>query len=98
MHFGHDDEDTLVIRRRSLDFKTTLNPKIVAKAFRNDPEAAAAEWDAEFRAEIASFFDSAVIEDEIDYERPLELPPRGLAFILCVCRSDGRRGPFLHMG
>jgi hypothetical protein len=36
-----DNEDTLVIRGGFLDFNsTTLDPRIVAKAYRNDPEAA----------------------------------------------------------
>jgi hypothetical protein len=88
--FGRSDEDTLVIRGRSLDFNTTtLDPKVIAKAFKNDPEAASAEWDGEFRSDVSSFFDDAVIEDAIDYKRPLELPPRGHAYFAFVDPTGG---------
>jgi hypothetical protein len=52
----------------------------------------AAEWDAEFRSDISAFFDSNVIEAAIDYERPLELPPRrNTAYFAFIDPTGGGR-------
>jgi len=60
-----------------------------------DPEAALAEWDAAFRADIAAFLSEDLIELATDRSRPPELPPRsGLKYFCFVDASGGRHDHF----
>src|SRR5262249_32912209 len=46
--FGKDDPDVLVVHGPSRVFNPNLDPKIIETAMERDPQAAAAEWLAEF--------------------------------------------------
>jgi hypothetical protein len=61
-HFGHDDDDVLVIKAPSLTLNPTLDKAIIDKALEDDPAAARAEWLGEFRDDIASFVDPEAID------------------------------------
>ena len=94
-HYDTDDDDVLVVQGSSITFNPTLDQAEIAKELLKDPEAARAEWEAEFRSDIAALLDEAVIEDSIDYSRPLELPPRGrLRYHGFVDSSAGRHDAF----
>jgi hypothetical protein len=54
-HFGKDSDDTLFVKAPTLLLNPTLDPAIVAKAYEDDPAAAASEWGGEFRSDIADF-------------------------------------------
>ena len=47
---GTDDEDILVIQGPSQLFNPTLKQKMIDRAMRDDPEAAEAEWNAQYRS------------------------------------------------
>ena len=51
-HFGKDDARVLVWRGTSLEMNPGLDPAIVEEAREEDPAAAAAEYDAQFRDDI----------------------------------------------
>src|SRR5262249_44232378 len=70
-YFAQDDPDVLVISGTARDFNPTLNQALIDKAYRDDPEAAAAEWGGEFRSDIGSYLDDATIAAAIDHDRPL---------------------------
>ena len=72
-HYGQDG-DVLVIKAPSLALNPTLDPKIVQRALEDDPEAASAEWLAEFRSDIAAFISREVVEACVQPGRH-ELPP-----------------------
>ena len=74
-HYGQDDDDVLVVQGASLTFNPTLSRKMIAVHTKADPEAASAEWDAQFRADITALLDDEIIELAIDHDRPPELPP-----------------------
>jgi hypothetical protein len=74
-HFGGDSARVLVAQAPSLTMNPTLNPEIVADAMREDPEAARAEYLAEFRGDISSFLDIELIE-RATRSKPLTLSPR----------------------
>ncbi len=94
-HFGQDDPDTLVVAGGSADFNPTINAKIIERARATDPEAAKAEWDGQFRSDIASLLDDAVIDAAIDHSRPMELPPRsGGVYSAFTDASAGRHDHF----
>jgi hypothetical protein len=94
-HFGQDSANVLVVAGPSALFNPTLDQSIIARAVAADPEGARAEWDAEFRADIAAFLDDATIDAAIDYARPLELPPRpGIDYRAFSDASGGRHDAY----
>ncbi len=76
-HFGQASDDTLVVQGSTLQFNPTLDPHAIAAQRAADPAAAASEWEGQFRDDIASFLDDALIDAAVEYGRPLELPPLG---------------------
>ena len=72
-HYGRDDARVLVWKAPTLTMNPSLNPAIVAEAYEDDPEAAAAEYGAEFRTDIADFVSRSIVEACIEsgvHERP----------------------------
>jgi hypothetical protein len=88
-HFGADG-DTLVVQGPTSLFNPSLSTDEIASQRAADPNAAGAEWDAEFRTELTAYLDDALIERAIDHDRPLELPPRrGIAYQAYIDPSGG---------
>lgn len=72
-HFGNNDSRTLVLVGDSRTFNPTLNKKVIAAAYEDDPESAAAEWGGLFRSDLAAALDPAWIDAATCsgvYERP----------------------------
>jgi hypothetical protein len=83
-HYGHDDSRTLVWRAPTLAMNSTLDPDVVARAFEDDPQSASAEYQAEFRQDIADFVSRQIVEACIEpgvFERPPTRSRRYAAFI-----------------
>jgi hypothetical protein len=94
-HYGVDGDDVLVVHGASTTFNPTLRPEQVRTIRSTDPEGASAELDAEFRSDLAAFFDDRTIESAIDRDRPLELPPRTAhRYSAFVDPSGGRHDVF----
>jgi hypothetical protein len=74
-HFGQSDDEILVVKGNTHTFNPTLDEKVIALQRAADPTAASSEWDAEFRNDISSFLDDALIDAAVEHGRPLELPP-----------------------
>jgi hypothetical protein len=107
-HFDSDDDAVLVVKGSSALFNPTLDEAKIQKELTDDPEGAHAEWLAEFRTDRSALLDEQVIEDAVDYGRPLELPPRhgswkyhafadasagrNDAFTLCIGHTEGKKG------
>ena len=89
-HFGVDDDNVLVVQGASTVFNLSLSDAVIAAQREADPIAAGAEWDAEFRSDIASFLDDELIERAVEHDRPLELPPAdGVLYSSFVDASGG---------
>lgn len=103
-HFGKNNPDVLVVKGATELFNPTIDRAVIKQAREDDPAAASAEWDGQFRADIAQFLPDEAIDDAIDHDRPLELPPlpsvdyhaftdasagRHDAFTLCIGHRDG---------
>lgn len=74
-HFGQDDPDVLVVQAGTMVFNPTIDPTVIAQAHRDDPESAAAEWEAQFRGDLSTFVDRAVVEACVEpgvKERPYD--------------------------
>ncbi len=74
-HYGGDSARILVAQAPSRTMNPTLPQSVIDEAMADDPEAARAEFLAEFRSDISSFLDVELIE-RATRSRPLELPPR----------------------
>jgi hypothetical protein len=74
-YFAVDDDDCLVVQGTTKLFNPSLSDAAIAAQRAADPTAAGAEWDAEFRSDIASFLDDELIDRAVEQGRPLELPP-----------------------
>ena len=76
------DDDTCWWCRGDVVFNPTITNATIDKEMANDPEGGRSEWVAEFRADVSALLDDQVIDDAVDYARPLELPRRGIENIL----------------
>jgi hypothetical protein len=72
-HYGRDDARVLVWKADTATMNPGVDPAIVAEAYEDDPEAAASEFGAEFRTDIADFVSRTIVEACIEsgcHERP----------------------------
>jgi hypothetical protein len=74
-HYSQNDDEVLVVQGSTAVFNPTLDEKTIARQRAADPVSAGSEWDAEFRTDISSFLDDALIDAAVERGRPLELPP-----------------------
>jgi hypothetical protein len=74
-HFRQNDDAVLVVQGTSKLFNPSLSDAVIAAQRAADPTAAGAEWDAEFRSDIAAFLDDELIDAAVEPGRPLELAP-----------------------
>lgn len=72
-YYGEPDPRVLVARAPSLTLNPSLPPEVVAEALQRDPEAARAEWLAEFRSDLSRFIDAELV-DSLTRNQPRELP------------------------
>ena len=69
-YFGTDSDDTLVVQGGTLQFNQTLDPAAIAAQQQADPTAAASEWDAQFREDLAGFLDDPLIDAAVAISAP----------------------------
>jgi hypothetical protein len=63
--FGKDDPHVLVIQGSTPLFNETVPQRIIDEAIAADPSAASSEWLAQFRDDLESYVDRAVIESSV---------------------------------
>lgn len=87
-HYGKNDSPVMIWRAGSLSMNPTLNPLIVQAALLRDRSAAGAEYLAEFRSDVESFLDAALV-DSCTSDRA-EIPPAdGVRYHAFVDPSGG---------
>jgi hypothetical protein len=92
-YYGRPDDDVLVVKGPSTTFNPLLPQSVIDQALERDPEAAGAEWLAEFRSDLADYVDRAVVEAAVVSGR-FELPPvRGVGYHAFVDPSGGSQDP-----
>jgi hypothetical protein len=72
--FGKSSDPVLVIKAPTQVFNPTVSEDVIAQAYKRDPVAAAAEYGAEFRADLESFIDLETVDGATVSDR-VELPP-----------------------
>jgi hypothetical protein len=86
--------DVLVVRARTEVLNPEIDKQIIAEAYEDDPEAAAAEWGAQFREDLADYVRREVVEALVStgtYERP---PERGTTYRAFTDPSGGSADGF----
>jgi hypothetical protein len=79
-HFGKDTARVLVWKADTATMNPRIDPAIIAEAYESDPEAARAEYGADFRDDLADFITREAI-DAITCQDRRELPPEpGIAY------------------
>jgi hypothetical protein len=92
-NFGVDTgDDILVIQGATERFNPMLSAAEIASQKRADPTAADAEWNAQFRGDVSAFLPDDLIEQAIDYARPIELPPMTNTSYRAFCDASGGTG------
>lgn len=93
--FADDGESrVLVAQAPTRAMNPTLPQHVIDDAMRDDPEAARAEYLAEFRGDISTFLDADLIAD-CTRPKPLELPPaRSLTYKAFVDPAGGGADEF----
>ncbi len=88
-HYGQDGSPVLVWRAPSTTMNPTLSAKAIEQARKEDPEAAKADYDAEFRSDIQTFVSREVVDAVVAPGR-YELPPiSGLAYRAFIDPAGG---------
>jgi hypothetical protein len=64
--FGKDDPGVLVVQAPTVVFNPSIDASIIERAQAEDPEAARSEWLAEFRGDLSTFVDRALVEACVD--------------------------------
>jgi hypothetical protein len=93
-HFGHDDDDVLVIRAPTAALNPTISPAVIAAALEDDPAAAKSEWMGEFRDDIGGWADAAVIEAAVDSGVTVRPPRADFGYVSFCDPSGGARDSF----
>lgn len=81
--YGVDDLETLIWVADTLTMNPTISKTIIDRAMETDPEAAEAEWYAQFRKDLSAFLPLEVIESSIikrRHELPVMVGPSYVAF------------------
>jgi hypothetical protein len=60
-YYSKPDDDVLVVRGATPTFSPTLPQSIIDQAIERDPEAASAEWLAQWRSELADLVSREVV-------------------------------------
>ena len=88
-HYGRDDAPVLIWRASTTTMNPSVPQSVIDAAYERDPAAAAAEHGAEFRTDLVTFVDPAVVARCVVSGR-IELPPvAGVTYTAAVDPSGG---------
>jgi hypothetical protein len=74
-HYGEKgDSAILVAHGPTKTFNSTISDKVLERAYKRDPVAAATEWGGEFRSDLESYINKETLEQHVIPNR-FELPP-----------------------
>jgi hypothetical protein len=88
-HYGRDDAPVLLWKADTLTMNPSVPKSVVDEAFERDAAAASAEYGAEFRTDLVTFIDPAVVA-RCTVPGRAELPPvAGITYTAAVDPSGG---------
>jgi hypothetical protein len=87
-HHGHNDARVLVWKADTATMNPSIDQRIIAEAYESDPEAARAEYGAEFRDDLADFVSREAVDAVTMWGRH-ELPPIPGTVYTAFCDPSG---------
>jgi hypothetical protein len=87
-HFGKDNARVLVWKADTATMNPKIDPAIIAEAYDSDPEAARAEYGAEFRDDLADYITREAVDAVVCWGRS-ELPPEPGVTYAAFCDPSG---------
>lgn len=87
-HYGKDNARVLVWKADTATMNPRIDPEIIAEAYESDPEAARAEYGAEFRDDLADFVTREIVDAVTAWDRT-ELPPEFGITYSAFCDPSG---------
>jgi hypothetical protein len=94
-HYGvNGDPLVLVVQGTSREFNETLPQRVVDRALERDPAAASAEYLAQFRNDLSSYVDPALIEGAVDRGVAARPPQAGKRYVSWIDASSGASDSF----
>lgn len=88
-HFGKDGARVLVWHGTTREMNPSLDAAVIEEAYEEDPEAASAEYGAEFRNDLADFVSREVVDACTVRGRAELLPVSGIHYVAFVDPSGG---------
>lgn len=79
-HHGKPDGDVVVVQAATLDLNPTFDRRAIDRAYADDPASAAAEYGAQFRADVESFISRDVLDAAVVLGRHELAPVAGLRY------------------
>lgn len=89
-HYGRDSEDVLVVKGTTRQFNPTADEAWIAKQIAADPEAATAEYEAEFRGDWTGYVDRETLAACIDVDVRQRAPVIGKRYVAFLDPSGGK--------
>ena len=87
-HYGRDDARVLVWKAGTAEMNPSIDRAIIEEAYESDPEAARAEYGAEFRDDLADYISKEAIDAVVCWGRT-ELPPEPGQVYSAFCDPSG---------
>ena len=88
-HYAKDDSKVLIWKAPTISMNSSLDTTIITDAYENDPEAARAEYGAEFRDDLADYITREAVDAVTCWGRS-ELPfEAGITYVAFVDPSGG---------
>jgi hypothetical protein len=88
-HYGRDDAPVLVWKASTRTMNPSVPQSVIDEAYERDPAAAAAEHGAEFRTDLITFVDPAVVARCVVLGRAELAPLAGTSYVAAVDPSGG---------
>jgi hypothetical protein len=94
--YGKDDDDILVVRGTTLQFNPTFDARIIAKSLADDPQVFGAEYNSEWRDDLATFITRDLIDSAVDSGVTVRPPQKGIQY-KSFCDPSGGSGDSFTM-
>ncbi len=87
-HYGQDDARVLIWKAKTSAMNPGIDATIISEAYNDDPEAARAEYGAEFRDDLADYITRETV-DAVTMRGRSELPPMPGGSYFAFCDPSG---------
>jgi hypothetical protein len=93
-YYGRNDDDVLVVRGTTLQFNPTFDSKIIERQLASDPQLYGAEYNSQWRDDLATFISRELIEAAVDRGVLVRPPLAGTHYCAFADPSGGAHDSF----